>query len=133
MTMPKTENVTPEVRAAVAEIAAVYPHVSLEPDGDGGAHVVVESLPLASVYRQRETWVGFHITYSYPQADVYPHFVRGDLSRVDGVALGRATLTGHSFKDRAAVQLSRSSNQLNPAVDTALLKLQKVLRWLNSL
>lgn len=133
MTAPEMENLTPEVRAAVAEISAVYPHVSLEPDGNGGAHVVVEHLPLASVYRQRETWVEFHITYSYPRADVYPHFVRGDLSRVDGAALGEAASTGHSLRGRAAVQLSRRSNRLNPAVDTALLKLQKVLRWLNSL
>ena len=124
-------NVTQEVRMAVAEIAAVYPHVSPKPDGDGGAHVVVEGIKLAAIYRQRETWVGFHITYAYPQADVYPHFVRGDLCRVDGAALGEGTSTGHSFGDRAAVQLSRRSNRLNPAVDTALLKLQKVLKWLN--
>ena len=127
------ENVTPEVRMAVAEIAAVYPHVSLEPDGNGGAHVVVEGLKLALIYRQRETWVGFHITYAYPQADVYPHFVRGDLCRVDGAALGRGTSTGCSYSGRAAVQISRRSNRLNPAVDTALLKLQKVLLWLNNL
>ena len=127
------ENVTLEVRMAVAEIAAVYPHVSLEPDGNGGAHVVVEGLKLAPIYRQRETWVGFHITYAYPQADVYPHFVRGDLCRVNGGALGGGTATGHSFSARAAVQLSRRSNRLNPAVDTALLKLQKVLLWLNNL
>ena len=127
------ENVTPEVRIAVAEIAAVYPHFGLEPDGNGGANVVVEGLKLAPIYRQRETWVGFHITYAYPQADVYPHFVRGDLCRVDGADLGVGTSTGHAFSGRTAVQLSRRSNQLNPAVDTALLKLQKVLLWLNNL
>ena len=131
--MPEMGDVTQEVRMAVAEIAAVYPHVSLKPDGVGGAHVVVEGMKLAPIYGQRETWVGFHITYAYPQADVYPHFVRGDLYRVDGAALGEGTSTGHSFSDRAAVQLSRRSNRLNPAVDTALLKLQKVIRWLNSL
>ena len=127
------ENVTPEVRIAVAEIAAVYPHFGLEPDGNGGANVVVEGLKLAPIYRQRETWVGFHITYAYPQADVYPHFVRDDLCRVDGADLGVGTSKGHSFSGRAAVQISRRSNQLNPAVDTALLKLQKVLLWLNNL
>lgn len=133
MTTPKVEYVTPEVRMAAAEIAAVYPHVRLEPDGDGGAYVVVEGLRLAPIYKQRETWMGFRITFPYPQADVYPHFVRGDLSRVDDAALGGGTSTGHSFNGRAAVQLSRRSNRLNPAVDTALLKLQKVHQWLNSL
>lgn len=132
MTTPEVENLTPDVRTAVADIAAAYPQVSLEPDGDGGAYVVVEAVPLSQTYQQSQTWVGFHITYAYPRADVYPHFVRSDLCRVDGGALGGGTSAGHSFRGRAAVQLSRRSNRLNPAVDTALLKLQKVLRWLNS-
>lgn len=133
MTTPEPENVTPEVGAGVAQIAAVYPRFGMQPDGDGGAYVVVEALPLAPIYQQRETWFGFRITYQYPHADVYPHFVRGDLSRADGAALCDGMCAGHSFSGRAAVQLSRRSNRLNPALDTALLKLQKVHRWLNSL
>ena len=133
MTTPEPEKVTPEVRVAVAQIATVYPQFGMQPDGDGGAYIVVEAMPLAPVYTQRETWMGFRITYQYPQADVYPHFVRGDLSRADGAALGGGMSAGCSFNGRAAVQLSRRSNRLNPALDTALLKLQKVHRWLNSL
>ena len=59
------------------------------------------------------------------------HFVRPDLARVDGQVLGEATSAG-SFEDRPAIQLSRRSNHLDPATDTAALKLAKVLAWLSS-
>ena len=133
MTAPDVDKVTPEVRKAIAEIAAVHPNIGVDPDGDGGAYIVVKDMPLAPFYQQRQTWVGFHITYGYPQADVYPHFVRGDLRRVDDANLGDGTSLEKTFRGLAAIQISRRSNRLNPAVDTALLKLQKVIRWLNSL
>ena len=131
MTLPDVHNVTPDVQAAIAEIAAVYPSASADPDGAGGAYVVVQDVQLGPAYGQRKTWVGFHITYMYPQADVYPHFVRADLSRVNGSPLG-AGMSPAEFRGQAAIQLSRRSNRLNPAVQTALLKLQKVIQWLNS-
>ena len=89
-------------------------------------------MELGPAYKQSKTWVAFHITYGYPQAEVYPHFVRADLSRVDGSPLGQGTSLGQ-FRGQEAIQLSRRSNQLNPAVQTAQLKLEKVLQWLNSL
>ena len=133
MTIRDLDNVTPEVRQAIYELAAGFPaaRVSAEADGDGGAYVILEDVPLAEIYEQCETWAGFHITYQYSSADVYPHFVRGDLRRADGGALGKSMTTG-SFQGRSAIQLSRRSNHWNPARDTALLKLQKVLQWLNS-
>jgi len=48
---------------------------------------------------------------------VYPHFVRHDLTRVDGQQLGEATSQA-SFEGRPAIQISRKSNRLNPATDT---------------
>ena len=132
MTTLDSEKVTPEVRQAVEELAAGFPSADIraDADGEGGAYVVVDSVPLSDVYEQRETWVGFRITYQYPFADVYPHFVRSDLRRVDGNALGSGTSTSE-FQGRSAIQLSRRSNHRNPTRDTALLKLHKVLRWLN--
>ena len=132
MTIPEGDKMAPEVRAAIKEIVAVYPRVNAGPDGDGGARVIVHDILLAPIYRQRQTWCEFHITYSYPSADVYPHFVRADLSRVDGAGLGDAMSLGCSPRAAPSIQISRRSNRLNPATDTALLKLQKVIQWLNS-
>ena len=133
MTTPDVDGLTPEVRQAMDEIAAAFLDATIdaEADGEGGAYVSVRDVALAPIYRQRETWIGFHITYMYPSADVYPHFVREDLCRADGNPLGDGMSPQH-FRSRPAIQLSRRSNRLNPATDTAALKLQKVLRWLNN-
>jgi hypothetical protein len=81
-------------------------------------------------FEQERTWFGFRITHTYPYADVYPHFVRHDLSRRDKKALGVGLSMGN-FRNRPAVQISRRSNRLDAATDTALLKLQKVIKWLS--
>lgn len=125
---------TAEVQQAIKEISEAYPGCRLDcvEDGQGGAVVTVQDVPLeGSLYSQAHTWVGFHITHTYPYADVYPHFVRHDLSRRDGKALGEGTSIG-TFRNAPAVQISRRTNKLDPTSHTALLKLCKVLRWLTS-
>jgi hypothetical protein len=123
---------TDPVKIAIEEIRATYPDatVTVQGDNDGGAHVIVEPVSIGEVYIQDTSWIGFRITFQYPYADVYPHFVRSDLQRRDGRPLGDGISGGHTFIGRSAVQLSRRSNNLNPGVDTAVLKLGKVLRWL---
>ena len=116
-----------QIRHSFAESA-----VTVEGDGMGGAWVVVDPVPLGPTYAQDDSWIAFLITFAYPDADVYPHFIRPDLSRVDGAPLGAGfsqTIWGLSG-DRG-LQVSRRSNRLNPAVDTAATKLLKVLKWLN--
>ena len=131
-----TQAVTPEVAHAIDQIrATVAPSpVTVREDGEGGAFVIVEGLPLGAPYQQAETWIGFRITFQYPYADCYPHFVRADLSRTDGKPLGDAITRPNSieFEKRPAMQLSRRSNHLNPATDTAATKLLKVLQWLRT-
>ena len=124
---------TPEVVAAVDEINVAFAPsaVTVEPDGHGGAFVVVESVSLGDLYVAADTWLGFQITFQYPLSDVYPHFVRGDLARVDGGPLGEAT-SPVPWRDRSAIPLSRRSHRLNPAPDPAVLKALKVMTWLNS-
>lgn len=131
MTIPNEIN--SEVRKAIEEIQSQYPDsgMTLRVDGEGGCYVIVESVPLSDIYAQTETWIGFRITFQYPAADVYPHFVRGDLTRVDSRELGDGTAK-KAFEGREAFQLSRRSNHLNPTTDTALLKLEKVLHWLRT-
>jgi hypothetical protein len=124
---------TEAVAAALEEIRAAFPDaaVTARADDDGGAFITVEPVDPGTPYVQRETCIGFQITFQYPFSDVYPHFVRPDLARTDGQALGEATSPG-SFDGRPAIQLSRRSNHLDPASDTAAVKLVKVLEWLGS-
>lgn len=118
---------------AIDELRACFPDCPLQmtPDGAGGALIEMQAIPLGSPWAQSETWIGFQITYQYPYADVYPHFVRHDLSREDKKPFGPGLGQGH-FRGVPAVQISRRSNKLNPATDTATLKLLKVLSWLRS-
>lgn len=123
------------VEQAIAEIRSAFNanHVCVTPDGRGGAYVIVEGVHLPDgIYQQDSTWVGFHIADAYPYADVYPHFVRYDLSRKDGQNLGSAAQPNHDFQGRSAVQLSRRSYRWDATTDTALLKMQKVIEWLSN-
>ena len=137
----------PEVTAAIAEIAASFPDASVTsfPDAHGGAYVILEPVPLGHPYKQAGTWMGFHITAACPYADVYPHFVREDLERMDGRALGEGMGPGNQFPPadapgvteemrRKAIQISRRANHRDPngRLETPLIKLLKVLKWLMS-
>jgi hypothetical protein len=121
------------VEKAIAELRVTFPDaaVAIEEDGDGGAYVTLDPVPIIGPYTQTDTWVGFHIGFQYPASDVYPHFVRADLSRRDGAALGAGTSPAQ-FRGRAAIQISRRSNRLDPAIQTAAHKLLKVLAWMEN-
>ena len=123
----------PEVADAIEKIrATVQPSlVTVREDGEGGAFVIVEGTDPGPLYEQPDTWIGFRITFQYPYSDVYPHYVRGDLTRRDQQPLGEGTSPA-TFEGRPAIQLSRRSNHLNPATDTAVIKLLKVLTWLRT-
>lgn len=119
------------VEKAIAELRTCFHDCAIEAEGDGsgGAYIVIREVPLGPPYVQADTWIGFQITFQYPYADVYPHFTRSDLTRVDGRALGEG-LGAAQFRSKPAIQISRRSNKLNPSTDTATLKLLKVLQWL---
>ncbi|WP_439360096.1 hypothetical protein [Bradyrhizobium sp. DASA03007] len=125
--------ITPIIMKAIEQIRASLPDCLLNaiPDGSGGAYVTLDKVPLGKPWAQPDTWIGFLISFQYPYADVYPHFVRHDLRRADGKPLGEG-LGQAQFRNQPAVQISRRSNKLNPATDTACLKLLKVLQWLRS-
>ncbi len=138
---------TPEVEEAIDEVRQHFRghEVIVGPDKDGGACVIVEAVSLGAPYSQPDSWVGFHITHACPYADVYPHFMRGDLSRTDKKDLGEGITQNHKFPQpgvvvdnamaaRPAVQISRRSNMRDPqsTLETPLLKLLKVLRWVMS-
>jgi hypothetical protein len=124
---------TEAVAAAVDEIRARFPDMEIitQEDGEGGAYVIIEGVPLGGPYAAATTWIGFRITFTYPYSDVYPHYARGDLTRTDGRPLGDAMSTTN-FQGRSAIQLSRSSPKRDAAVDGALMKLLRVLDWLRS-
>jgi hypothetical protein len=102
--------------------------VEVNPDGAGGAFVIVDDVTVGPCYTPAATWLGFHLNAAYPASDVYPHYV-GVLTRADGQGLGEA-ITPVTWQGRPGLQLSRRSNRWNPAVDNAANKAERVLKWL---
>lgn len=126
-------SVTEAIQNAIDELRHTFPEttVTYVPDGQGGAWVTIDEVPLGPAFTPSSSWMSFQITYPYPEADVYPHFVRPDMVRSDGAGHGEGfALTSFGPRNEPAMQLSRRSNRLNPAVDTAATKAIKVLRWL---
>ena len=132
MTTLEATAVTPEVEDAIEELKVVFRGHRIEatPDGQGGAYVVVDDLPLGAQYQPERSWIGFVIGFQYPAADIYPFFTDPNLGRVDGAPLGEGFTQPVTWHDRATTQISRRSYGWNPAEDTAALKLAKVLEWL---
>jgi len=125
---------TPEVEQAVAEVGASFDghRVETEDDGEGGAIVTVHDLDLGPAYAPQFSWCAFHITFQYPHADVYPHHLVPELARANGQPLGEAFSGPTEWRGRRVIQVSRKANHLDPAVDTAVAKLHKVLAWARS-
>ncbi|MEA5574451.1 E2/UBC family protein [Calothrix sp. UHCC 0171] len=124
---------TPEVERAISQIEQTFSGhlVKVEAEAQGGAYVIVHDLFLGKQYVPSSSWVGFTISYAYPHADVYPHYLDAELRRVDGLVQG-AGLSVATWQNRQVIQVSRRSNRWNAAIDTAATKLCKVLEWLRS-
>ncbi|WP_127473892.1 hypothetical protein [Microbacterium sulfonylureivorans] len=126
-----------EVAEALEQLTESFPDalVTHREDGTGGAFVKVDPLPLGDRFNLRSSWVGFHLVYSYPEAQVYPHFCAPGLTLLDGTPLQahdgfQQTTWGLEGAIEPVTQLSRSSRQWDPMNDTAASKLHRILNWL---
>lgn len=126
---------TPEVEAAVEEIRETFAghQVDVESEEQGGAYVTVHDLEIGECHRPSRSWIGFLISFQYPRADIYPHFVDANVQRTDGKPHGGGIQREKTWRGRPAHQVSRRSKQWNHDTDTAVVKLLKVLEWLRLL
>jgi hypothetical protein len=117
--------------------------VESKDDGSGGAFVLVRDLDIGEAYVPPFTWVAFHLPWSYPEGDVYPHFIDNAIKYVgdrsapnehpDG-NLPTSMAHGNTAPgfELSAIQVSRRSQRWNPETDTALHKLLRVLDFIRS-
>lgn len=134
-----------DVASAVGELEAarIGTGVRTKDDSDGGTYVVVDEVTIGDSFVPSTSWIGFHIVWTYPDADVYPLFIDAGIRYVgsdpapnqhlDGnlpTALTRgAIMPGFEL---TAIQISRRSNHRNAETDSALQKLLRVLQFLRS-
>jgi hypothetical protein len=128
---PAIDTVTPAVADAVAVVRHAFTDhlVHAWPDGQRGAFVVIESLDLGPEWATATTWLGFIVSYLHPEADCYPHYIRGDLQRADGQSLTPPFHPGNQFAGHPAVMISRSSPRRDPRIDTPARKALSVLEF----
>ena len=122
-----------QVKLAISQLIKGFPkaRVTATDSGDGGAKVMIDSVDLGPSFEPSSSWVKFSVSFQYPNADIYPIFLRSDLTRTDGRSHGKG-IAQSEFDGAPALQLSRRSNRLNPDTDTAALKVTKVLEWLRT-
>lgn len=132
---------TPDAAAKSAVLRALeviqdaFPDWSVRtcPDGQGGLWVELTEVPLGPPYVQDDTFVVFLLPFTLPGSDIYPMFVRPDLSRLDRAPLGEGfAVTELSWPaeqvPRPVVQVSRRTRG-SFAQQTASQKVSKVLDW----
>jgi hypothetical protein len=119
------------IEQAVAEILASFPDhgVDVTEDGQGGARVRVHGLHIGDQYEPSICSIEFVVTFQYPAADVYPHFLIARIKRKNGQPLGDG-FSPVDWEKTPVTQVSRRSNRMNANVDTAAIKLTKVLQWI---
>jgi hypothetical protein len=134
-----------EIAEAIEEIerAGVGTKVASLPDPDGGAFVRVHGVEIGDSFEPASTWIAFQITWGYPDADCYPHFISHCVKYVgSGPAPNQypegSLPTSMSRGARApgfdlpAVQISRASRRRNAETDSALQKLLRIIEFLRS-
>jgi hypothetical protein len=129
--------ITSEIQTAIADLQHTFPDsaITVAETGDGGAWVRIEPVPIGSRFNQPTSWIVFQVPFTYPEADIYPLFVRADLTRADGQPLGEGyqpNVGCWTEGQQMAIQLSRRTNTFDALTSTAVGKVLKVLKWLDA-
>ena len=121
------------VKRALDELHERFGGLEIEPDGPGGARVTVQRVPLPAGLSRSESWVGFVIPHNYDDVQVYGHHFPRDLRRADGAELAPPGISyGGEWSGKPSLVVSRGSNNWRKGIDTALIKLLKVLGFLKT-
>jgi hypothetical protein len=138
-TTPDLADVKEAVKSALADIVSAYgeDRVRVVPDGQGGAWIEIAEVELGDHYAQDTTFVICLLPFNLPGADVYPLFVRNDLTRRDGKGLGEGFGTTSvnwpgDAETRPVVQVSRRTRGNAFVLQTPRQKIDKVFDWVRS-
>jgi hypothetical protein len=145
MTVTITPKMKSEVETALTELGVGLPDSTIrtKEDSDGGAYVIVENINIGDGFEPATSWLGFHIVWSYPDADIYPYFIDAEIcytgsgnapNQFPAGNLPEAITRGATMPgfDLPAIQISRRSNRRNADTDSALTKLLRVSEFLRT-
>jgi hypothetical protein len=136
----------PDVAQALDELTTGLPAAKIrsKEDADGGAYVLVDDIGIGDSFEPASSWIGFHIAWPYPDADIYPFFIDAKNRYVGSgnapnqypegnlpAAMSRGDTKMPGF-ELPAIQVSRRSNRRNAQTDTALTKLLRIIEFLQT-
>jgi hypothetical protein len=101
-----------------------------EPDGEGGAFVVVDGIELGERWSATVAALAFHLAYNYPASSIYPYYLQPDIVPADGgfpQALQRVDWRGSPM-----VQVSLRQENWDPRRDNAVGAVMQTQDWLRS-
>jgi hypothetical protein len=101
-----------------------------EPDGEGGAFVVVEEIELGEHWSARTAELAFHLAYNYPASSIYPYYLQPDIVPAGGAfpqALQRVEWRGSPM-----IQVSLRQENWDPRRDNAVGAVMQTQDWLRS-
>jgi hypothetical protein len=105
--------------------------VKHEPDGEGGAFVVVEEVDLGGKWTAPEADLTFHLAYNYPASAIYPYYLPAEVVPADGSmppAVQRVI-----WRDTSVIQVSLRQANWDPRRDNAIGAVMQTQHWLRSL
>jgi hypothetical protein len=139
MTIPDLPGAKESVLAGLAEVLNAFgkDHVRPVLDGQGGVWVEISDIALGKTYAQQLTFAICLLPFNLPAADIYPLFLRHDLSRLDGNTLGEGfSLTTLQWpgdtEPRAVTQISRRTRGGGFNLQNPRQKIDKVLHWVRT-
>ncbi len=124
-----------EVSKAIEELKLQFgsSNVTANEDGQGGAYVFIEPVPIGPRFRPESTWFGFHVTAQYPYADIYPLFMAPNVTRVDNKPFVPPITPNGGFQGKPAIQISRRNSAAQGGQQKAVAKILKVIDFLENL
>lgn len=137
-TTPDLADVKEAVKVGLSDIVKAYgDNVRVVRDGQGGAWIEIAEVQLGNPYAQDSTFVLCLLPFNLPGADVYPLFLRNDLTRRDGNGLGEGFGTTSvnwpgDAQPRPVVQVSRRTRGNVFVLQTPRQKIEKVLDWVRT-
>ena len=130
MNAPALTALTAEVAAALAEIEGHYGRrVRHEPDGQGGALVVIEEIQLPASWAGQRAPLYFAIPFNFPAIAPYPYYLPQD---VQPPPPWHQALQPIEWRGAPMIQVSLRNANWSPARDNILGCLMQVSGWLRS-
>jgi hypothetical protein len=121
---------TAEVADAIGEIEAHYGRrASHEPDGQGGALVVLKEVELPSSWARRKAPLQFVIPFNFPATPPYPYYLPQD---VQPPPPWHQAMQPIEWRGAQMIQVSLRNSNWSPARDNIVGCVMQVADWLAS-